>query len=50
MENLCEHLKVNRSKKLKDFLMLNSQRIKRYSLLVNELMKKKSLVVISFFN
>jgi hypothetical protein len=48
MENLLEHLKVNRSKKLKDFLMLNSQRIKRYSLLVNELMKKKSLVVIIF--
>lgn len=48
MKNLLEHLQVNRSKKLKDFFMLNGQRIKRYSLMVNALMKKKSLVAIFF--
>lgn len=48
MKNLFEHLKVSRSKKLQEFFMLNGQRIKRYSIIVNELMKKKSLVVLFF--
>jgi len=45
MKNLIEHLSKNRSKKLQNYFWSNAQRIKRYSLLVNELMKKKALVL-----
>lgn len=45
MKNFIEHLKTSRSKKLNDFLKLNALRIKRYSLMVNELMRKKNLIL-----
>ena len=46
MKNFIEHLKTSRSKKLNDFLKLNALRIKRYSLMVNELMRKKNLILV----